>query len=171
MPHSPLKNKLVAILACNGFDEKTFVALQQELIGTGASVRIISRNGGFINSWNEKDWGLSYSVDATFDSTLAIDYDVLVVPDGKRHTDLLFAEAHGLRIMKAFIRENMPVLAIGSACDALAAQDLLNGISVPSSGVVTDKTIVLGVAASSSDSLVEALSIAVECAEKSAAAA
>ena len=47
--------------------------------------------------------------------TLAVDFDGVVIPDGERHTNLLMNNAHGKRLVNAFLREDAPALVIGSA--------------------------------------------------------
>lgn len=110
-----LSGKAVAIVVCSGFEEKPFVELQRALTEAGAKASIVSRDTGVTNGWSGADWGLSYPVDNHLSDTLAVDYDAVVIPDGKRHTDLLLAEAHGKRVINAFLREDAPTLAIGSA--------------------------------------------------------
>jgi protease I len=54
---------------------------------------------------------------------LAIDYDGLIVPAGKRHIDTLQNEAHAKRVLRAFLREDMPVLLQGEATALLQLID------------------------------------------------
>jgi protease I len=54
---------------------------------------------------------------------LAIDYDGLIVPAGKRHIDTLQNEAHAKRVLRAFLREDMPVLLQGEATALLQMID------------------------------------------------
>ena len=57
-------------------------------------------------------------------TALAIDYDGLIIPAGKRHIDALANEAHAKRVLRAFLREDMPVLLQG---DASAMLQLVDG--------------------------------------------
>ena len=50
---------------------------------------------------------------ATLSTTLAIDYDGLIVPAGRQHIDTLKHDAK--RVLRAFLREDMPVLLQGDA--------------------------------------------------------
>ena len=111
---SPFDGKTIAILVGSGFEEKPFVALQRALTAAGAKVKVISRDTGLTNGWADGAWGLSYPVDGHISETLAVDYDALVVPDGKRHVEILLNEAHAKRITSAFVREHVPSLFIGS---------------------------------------------------------
>ena len=51
--------------------------------------------------------------------TLAIDFDALVIPSGKIHTASLKDELHAIRIIRAFLREGMPVLVQDDALDVI----------------------------------------------------
>ncbi|MGC6485936.1 MAG: DJ-1/PfpI family protein [Candidatus Puniceispirillales bacterium] len=119
MPSS-LSGKTIALVVCSGFDEQPFVTLQRSLSEAGASVKIVSRDNGVTNGWSGETWGLSYPVDAALAETLAVDYDGVVIPDGDRHTTLLLNDAHGKRVINAFLREDAPALVIGSAVSMIA---------------------------------------------------
>ena len=110
-----LSGKTIAIMVASGFDETSFIAIQRALTEAGAELKIVSREAGLTNAWNGNGWGMSYLADATLSTTLAIDYDGLIVPAGKRHIDTLEHDAHAKRVLRAFLREDMPVLLQGDA--------------------------------------------------------
>lgn len=118
---SPLSGKTIAVVVCSGFEENPLIELQRALTETGAKLRVVSRDTGVTNGWSGDGWGLSYPVDAHLSETLAVDYDAVVIPDGRRHTELLLADAHGKRVINAFLRENVPALVIGSGVEMIAA--------------------------------------------------
>ena len=89
-----LSGKTIAIMVASGFDETGFIAIQRVMMQAGAKLRIISREAGLTNAWNGSGWGMSYPADSTLSTALAIDYDGLIVPAGKRHIDTLQNEAH-----------------------------------------------------------------------------
>ena len=126
MSISPLAGKRVAILITNGFLETQLVHLQKSLTALGAKTHLVSKDMGLINGWSGEAWGLSYSVDAIWRETLAVDYDLMVVPHGENHTKVLSTDSHAKRIMSAFIREDAPVLLIGSGISLAASLDLIN---------------------------------------------
>ena len=112
---SSLSGKTIALVVCSGFEEQPFVALQRHLTEAGAIVKVVSRDNGVTNGWSGENWGMSYPVDAALAETLAVDFDGVVIPDGERHTNLLMNNAHGKRLVNAFLREDAPALVIGSA--------------------------------------------------------
>ena len=119
-----LNGKTIAIMVASGFDEIAFIAIQRAMMEAGAKLKIVSRETGLTNSWNGTGWGMSYPADATLSTALAIDYDGLIIPAGKRHIDALANEAHAKRVLRAFLREDMPVLLQG---DASAMLQLVDG--------------------------------------------
>ncbi|MEC8654481.1 MAG: peptidase, family C56, partial [Pseudomonadota bacterium] len=70
-----LSGKTIAIMVASGFDETGFIAIQRTMMDAGAKLKIISREAGLTNAWKGTGWGISYPVDATLSTTLAIDYD------------------------------------------------------------------------------------------------
>ncbi len=119
-----LSGKTIAIMVASGFDENGFIAVQRAMMEAGSKLKIVSRDAGLTNAWNGSGWGMSYPADATLSTALAIDYDGLIIPAGKRHIDTLKNEAHAKRVLRAFLREDMPVLLQG---DATAMLQLVDG--------------------------------------------
>ena len=119
MKFANFSGKTIAIMVASGFDEAGFIAIQRAMMDAGAKLKIISREAGLANAWNGTSWGMSYPTDSTLSTTLAIDYDGLIIPGGKRHIETLKNEAHAKRVLGAFLRETMPVLLIGDASELL----------------------------------------------------
>ena len=110
-----LSGKTIAIMVASGFEETTFVAIQRAMMEAEAILKIVSREPGLTNAWRGTGWGMSYPADARLSTVLAIDYDGLIIPAGKRHIDSLENEAHAKRVLRAFLREDMPVMLQGEA--------------------------------------------------------
>jgi protease I len=161
MAISPFNSKSVAFLLCSGFEEHPFVSLQQALVYAGAKVKVVSRDNGLTNGWAGNTWGLSYPVDSVLSETLAVDFDVMVIPTGVRHTDMLVNDLHGMRVISAFLRENAPSLVIGSGVDALQSKDLFDGRIVSSGDIAIDKTLVTAPAGADTEAMMVALGQAV----------
>ena len=124
MKLSNFSGKTIAIMVANGFDETAFIAIQRAMMTAGGKLKVVSREAGLTNAWNGIGWGMSYPADATLSTTLAIDFDALIVPSGSRHIESLKTEAHAKRVLRAFLREDMPVLLQGEAISLL---DLIEG--------------------------------------------
>lgn len=124
MQISNFAGKTVAIMVASGFDEKIFIAIQSAMLTAGAKLKIVSRDAGLTNAWNGSGWGMSYPVDATISTALAVDYDALIIPSGARHIETLSSEVHVKRILRAFLREDMPVLMMEEASSLLEVVDV-----------------------------------------------
>ena len=123
MKLSNFSGKTIAIMVASGFDETGFIAIQRAMMNAGAKLRIVSRESGLTNAWNGTGWGMSYPADSTLSTTLAIDYDALIIPTGNRHVESLKNEVHVKRVLRAFLREDMPVLLQGDAVALLSLID------------------------------------------------
>ncbi len=119
MKLSNFSGKTIAIMVASGFNEASFIALQRAMMTAGGKLKIVSREAGLTNAWNGANWGMSYAADATLSTTLAIDYDALIIPSGRRHIENLKTEAHAKRVLRAFLREDMPVLLQGEAIEMI----------------------------------------------------
>ena len=115
MTLSNFSGKTIAIMVASGFDEAAFIAIQRAMMTAGGKLRVVSRETGMTSAWSGIGWGMSYPADATLSTTLAVDYDALIVPSGSRHIESLKTEAHAKRVLRAFLREDMPVLLQGEA--------------------------------------------------------
>lgn len=166
---SPFDGKTIAILVGSGFEEKPFVDLQRALASAGASVKVISRDTGLTNGWANGSWGLSYPVDKHISDTLAVDFDAFIIPDGKRHTDILLNEAHGKRIATAFLRESAPSVLIGSGVDLAREYGFAGAASVDE--VTMNDTLVLAPAGADIEEIVVAFTAAMVNASAEEAAA
>ena len=144
MQLSNLTGKTIAIMVASGFDEDTFIAIQRAMMSVNAKLRVISRDAGLTNAWNGSGWGMTYPVDSTLSTTLAIDYDALIIPSGERHVTTLSPEAHAKRLMRAFTREMMPVLALEEATALLELIDLTAPARDGETGIGVDGKIVVG---------------------------
>ena len=118
-----LSGKTIAIMVASGFDEATFVRIQRAMMEAEAKLKIVSREAGLTNAWRGTGWGMSYPADARLSTVLAIDYDGLIIPAGNRHIDTLKNEAHAKRVLRAFLREDMPVMLQGEATAMLRMID------------------------------------------------
>ncbi|MEX0503274.1 peptidase, family C56 [Alphaproteobacteria bacterium LSUCC0719] len=144
MQLSNFTGKTVAIMVASGFDEDTFIAIQRAMMSVNAKLRVISRDAGLTNAWNGSGWGMSYPVDSTLSTTLAIDYEALIIPSGERHIATLIPEAHAKRLVRAFTRENMPVLMLDDAASLLDIVDMAVPARDADTGVGVDGRLVVG---------------------------
>lgn len=126
----PLSGTKIAVLIANGFEEKSFLAAQKMMIEMGATMRLISTNQGLVNGWDGNAWGHNYAVDAPLNTALGADFDMLVIPGGKRSLEKLKMTAHTRRFIGSFMSANKPVMAMGDAVELMAHAEQLDGKSV-----------------------------------------
>ena len=119
MAQHSLSAKKMAIMVSAGFDETQFINVQKSMMSQNGWLKVISNKPGLVNGTSNGMLGMAYPVDAVLSETLAIDYDGLIIPGGAAHIEKLKSEPHALRILRAFLREDMPVLFIEEALELL----------------------------------------------------
>ena len=119
MAQQSLSAKKIAIMVSAGFDEAQFIDIQKAMMTNNAWLNVISNKPGLVNGARDGMLGMAYPVDSVLSETLAIDYDALIIPGGVKHIEALIEEPHALRILRAFLREDMAVLFIDDAIDML----------------------------------------------------
>ena len=120
----PLTGTKIAVLVANGFEEKSFLAVQKMMLELGATLRVISTNQGLVNGWDSSEgtgaWGHNYAVDAPLNTALGVDYEALIIPGGQRSLDKLKLTAHTRRFIGSFMAAEKPVAAMGDAVMLMA---------------------------------------------------
>lgn len=120
----------IAVLIANGFEEKIFLAAQKMMLEMGATIRVISTNQGLVNGWDGNAWGHNYAVDASLNTALGVDYDVVMIPGGQRSIEKLKLTAHTRRFIGSFMAANKPVMVMGDAVALMAHAEQLDGKTV-----------------------------------------
>ena len=162
MSLSALAGKTAAILVSHGFSENVLINLQKQLNAAGVKAKMVSKENGLINGWAGEQWGLSYPVDGVWRETLAVDYDIMVIPDGDQHLKALSSDSHAERIISAFLREKAPSLLVGGGVDMAKSLDLLADIAPENDTHVlaSDHIVVAGKSADISE-MIDSLALAV----------
>ncbi len=122
-----LKGKRIAILATNGFEQSELEVPRDRLKEEGASVDVISPEGGEIRGWEKKDWGRAVKVDKTLDKVRADDYDAIVLPGGQMNPDLLRINDKALKFIRAFYDQKKVVAAVCHAPWLLIETGIIKG--------------------------------------------
>ena len=130
----PLLGQKVAVLVANGFSESELISVQKELLKAGANIRIIAMDHGLVNSWNGQGWGLNFAVDQALNEALAVDYDILIVPGGKRSVEKLQLTAHTKRFINGFLNSRKPLVISSESIELLVFSGKGEGLSVCSVG-------------------------------------
>lgn len=123
-----LAGNRVAILATNGYEDSELVEPRQALLDSGASVDVVSPDGGTIRGKN----GHEASVTSSTAHAKAEDYDALVLPGGVSNGDQIRLDTHAVSFTRAFFEQHKPVAAICHGGWILADADVLQGRKVTS---------------------------------------
>src|ERR1700742_3901028 len=107
-----LKDKKIAILATDGFEQAELEVPRDRLKKAGATVDIVSLASGEIKGWDKKDWGRPVKVDKILDQVSANDYDALVLPGGQINPDLLRVEEKALAFISDIFNQKKVLAAI-----------------------------------------------------------
>ncbi|MBC7714554.1 MAG: type 1 glutamine amidotransferase [Rhizobacter sp.] len=107
-----LKNKKIAILATDGFEESELFEPKKALEDAGAKVAIISLKSGDIKAWKHTDWGKKIHVDAVVGDSKSSQFDGLMIPGGVMNPDKLRMDKKAVEFVKSFVTEGKPIASI-----------------------------------------------------------
>ena len=116
----------VAALATNGFQTAELLEPMQALREAGATVDVISDEGGTIQGTQEGASG-QVAVDRTVDAVEADDYDALLLPGGVKNPDTLRQNEDAVRFVRSFHGAGKPIAAICHAPWMLVEADAVRG--------------------------------------------
>ncbi len=122
-----LKNKKIAVLMTNGFEESEYTKPRKALDDAQAEVHVISIKKGKVKAWDVDDWGASYNVDKTLDEVKAEDYHGLLLPGGVLNPDQLRMNEQAVAFVKHFFSAGKPIAAICHAPQLLIETHALQG--------------------------------------------
>jgi protease I len=122
-----LKNKKVAMLVTNGFEQVELTEPRKALLEAGAQVDIVSLKKEAVKAWNHKEWGEEFDVDVHIDAAKVDGYDALVLPGGVMNPDYLRLDPRAVDFVGKFVRSGKPVAAICHAPWTLIEADVVRG--------------------------------------------
>jgi protease I len=131
MPNE-LKDRKVAILVANGFEQVELLEPRKALDQAGAKTFVVSPEKNKVRGWNFTEWGQDVAVDVALDSANSKDYEALMLPGGVMNPDTLRMNPTAVRFVKAFFDEGKPVAAICHAPWMLVEADVVRGRKVTS---------------------------------------
>jgi protease I len=107
-----LRNKRVAVLVDNGFEQSELVEPRKALQAAGAQADIVSPQSGKVKGWQHTNWGEELPVDRKLDEAKPDEYDALLLPGGVMNPDKLRANPTAVRFVKHFVESGKPIAAI-----------------------------------------------------------
>jgi protease I len=107
-----LRNKRVAALVDNGYEQSELIEPRKALENAGAKVDIVSPQKSKVKGWKHTDWGDEVAVDRQLDTADAGEYDALLLPGGVMNPDRLRTNRKAVQFVKAFVDSGKPIAAI-----------------------------------------------------------
>lgn len=127
-----LKDRRIAILATDGFEQSELVEPKNSLVEAGAQVDVVAPAAGSIRGWQVDDWADEVAVDVALGEADPERYDALVLPGGVLNPDKLRANSAAVGFVRYFFEQHKPVAAICHGPWTLVEADVLTGRRVTS---------------------------------------
>ena len=139
-----LKDKKIAILSTNGFEQSELFEPLEALKQEGATVHIVSPEKDEIKAWNKDNWGKTIKVDQQLRDAKAEDYNALVLPGGVINPDALRINEEALNFIRDFNRQAKPISAICHAPWLLISAGIVKDKKVTSYKSIKDDLVNAG---------------------------
>lgn len=140
-----LKDLKVAILTENGFEQVELLSPKQAMEEAGVKVEIVSPQRGEIRAWDEKDWGITVSVNRQLDDANPEDYDGLMLPGGVLNPDKLRVNQKAVDFIRHFLESSKPLAVICHGPQTMIETGLLQGRTMTSYPAIKTDLINAGV--------------------------
>ena len=127
-----LVGKRVALLVAPGSAQSELSVLQKVLDDAGAHPVVVSPKKHEVRLWANADWGETIPVDRPVVTSLADDYDALIIPGGVMAADTLRADRQAVGLVRDFLGQDKPVGAMGHAVSVLIEAEAVLGKIVTS---------------------------------------
>jgi protease I len=107
-----LRNKRVAVLVENGFEQSELTEPVKALKEAGAGVEVVSPQTGKVKGWKHTNWGDEVPVDRRLEEAKPQEYDALLLPGGVMNPDKLRINPTAVNFIKHFVESGKPIAAI-----------------------------------------------------------
>lgn len=121
-----LKEKKVAILTENGFEEIELTSPMNALEKAGVTVHVISPQRDKVKGWDHDHWGIEVPVDKHISECSPEDYDMLVIPGGVMNPDKMRQDPRCVVFARHFLEQGKPLAAICHAPQLLIETEMIN---------------------------------------------
>ncbi|MBA2250464.1 MAG: type 1 glutamine amidotransferase [Chitinophagaceae bacterium] len=127
-----IRNKKVAILTENGFEESELTSPKEALENAGITVEIVSPQKEKVKAWSHDHWSIELPVDVNLSEANMDDYDALMIPGGVMNPDLMRVNPACVNFAKSFLAAGKTVAAICHGPQLLIETGLLDGRTMTS---------------------------------------
>lgn len=141
-----IKSRRIAVVLADGYEHSTLEPIKQMLMNDGASVQIISKHRGTVNSAD----GAGMEVDKNYVAASSVMYDAVLIPDGHEHVSTLMKQGDALHFVNEAFRHCKAVAALGEGVELLEAAYIMDvelagagsdGQVIADKGVVTTRNV------------------------------
>ncbi|MDV6029268.1 MAG: type 1 glutamine amidotransferase [Phycisphaera sp. RhM] len=132
MSKQSLKQKRIAFLATDGFEQVELTKPWEALKNAGAEVVLVSPKSGEIQGVNHDEKADTFQVDQSVHSASAEQFDGLVLPGGVFNPDALRVCEASVSFVRDFFKQHKPVAAICHGPWTLIEADVVRGRKVTS---------------------------------------
>jgi protease I len=127
-----LKDRKIAILVDDLFEQAELAEPKKALEAAGATVHIVSPKGPQVSGMKHHDKGDAFPVDVPLDQAKPQDYDGLVLPGGVVNADALRMNAAAQAFAKAIDQAGKPLAVVCHGPWLLVSADLVSGRTLTS---------------------------------------
>ena len=110
-----LKNKTVAVLLADGFNETHLTEIKPLLENAGATLVLISATMGTSLKSREEDGADEFFVDQPISNACADEYAALLLPGGRENVQTLLSHDEAKQFVHDMMAQKSPVAALGEA--------------------------------------------------------
>jgi protease I len=122
-----LRNKTIAILATDGFEQVELTEPKQAVEDAGATTQILSIKDGEIQGMHHDQKGDSFKVDGRIADAKVADYDGLILPGGVANPDALRMDEAAVRFVREFTQSGKPIGVICHGPWTMIEADVVRG--------------------------------------------
>ncbi len=127
-----VKDKKVAVLTADGFEEIELTSPVKALRDAGVTVHIISPEKGKVKAWDHDHWSIEIDVDHQLEDSNPEDYDMLLLPGGVLNPDSLRTNKAAVSFAQHFLEQGKPLAAICHGPQTLIETGMLDGRTMTS---------------------------------------
>lgn len=133
-----IKGRKIAVLAVDGVDAASLMAVKQFAMEQGAEASIVSTHGNMLKGANGEDLEVAY----TFKTTASVLFDALLLPGGQESVEKLKTNGDALGFINEMFVHCKPIAAFNEGVDLLQASQIQKTQIATDDTVVSDQGVV-----------------------------